>query len=263
MGGWRRSLFALAWAGAWSLDAAGRAVTYVAAGALTRAELRAAIAHSWETYGLDESFILSGLTPWERAFYDRVLRPDDTILLVGCGTGRDLIGLLRRGHEVEGLEPARRPLLVAGQMLDKVGLRAALHGEGIETADLRRRFDVVVFSLFSYAYVPESRARIAVLEKVKAALNPGGRVIILYTVARRRRSLPIRLTRLVGRLTGSDWTPEPGDKVWVSLTDRRRVHFEHEFEPAEVETEAEAAGLRVLFHRHEATAPEGLCVLTV
>ena len=263
MGFWRRSVFALAWAVAWSLDSAGRAVTYLAAGALTREELRAAIARSWETYGLDETFILSGLAPWEQECYDRFLQPGDTILLVGCGTGRDLIALLRRGHDVEGLEPGTRPLVVAQQMLDKLGLHATVHREGIETAELRRKYGVIVFSLFCYGYLPESRARVAVLEKVKAGLNPGGRIIIVYNVATRRRTLPICMTRLVSRLTGSDWTPEVGDKVWVSLADGRCVHFDHEFEPAEIEAEARAAGLQVLFHRQGPGIVDGLCVLAV
>src|SRR5438477_10928447 len=127
VGIWRRSVFALGWAAASALDAAGRATTYLVAGALTRDELRLAIARNWESYGLDESFILSGLAAWEQEIYDRFLRPGDRILVVGCGTGRDLIGLIRRGHEVEGLEPARRTLLIAQRMLDKLGLHAALH----------------------------------------------------------------------------------------------------------------------------------------
>ncbi len=141
---WRRSVFALGWATGWGLQAAGRAVTYVAAGALTRETLRAAIARNWETFGLDESYILSGLMPWEQECYDRFLRPEDTILLVGCGTGRDLIALLRRGHHVEGLEPAGPALEIAQQMLDKLELRASLHRGAIEATELPRTYDVVI-----------------------------------------------------------------------------------------------------------------------
>jgi SAM-dependent methyltransferase len=243
----------------WCLQAAGRAVTYLAAGALTREELRSATARNWETFGLDESYILSGLMPWEQECYDRFLRPDDTILLVGCGTGRDLIALARRGHHVEGLEPAGRALEIAQQMLDKLGVRAKLHRGAVEAAELPGTFDVVIFSWYCYGYVPESRARIDVLEKARAALEPGGRIIISYMPSPRRRTLPVRLSRLVTWLTGSDWRPEDGDRIWVSLADWRFVHFEHQFEDAEVEAEARAAGLRVLFHRR---ADERVCVLT-
>jgi SAM-dependent methyltransferase len=255
---WRPSVFSLAWALAWSLDAAGRAMAYLAAGVLTRASLRTAMTRNWETYGRDESFILSGLMRWEQECYDRVLRPGDTILLVGCGTGRDLIALMRRGHSVEGLDPAPGALAIAQQMLDKVGLRATLHRKTIEDAELRGTFDVVIFSASCYGYIPERRGRVAVLEKVTRHLNPGGRVVIFYSTLESRRTLPIRLTRLVTRLAGSDWMPEDGDKIWVSLADRRFVHFEHQFDDAELEAEAHAAGLRPL-PDHPPT--DGVCVL--
>jgi SAM-dependent methyltransferase len=263
MGPVRRTLFQLAWWLAWSLEAAGRAVAHVAAGALTRAELRAAIARTWEHYGADAAFIASGLHPWERELYDRVLRPDDSILLVGCGTGRDLIALLRRGHLVEGLEPARRPLELAREALDKFGLHAPLHQAAIESAELLGRYDVVVFSAYSYCYIPESRSRVAVLAKVKSALAPGGRIIVPYLPRGQRRTLPIRLTGLVAQLTRSDWRPEPGDKIWVSLADELSVEFDHEFDPRELEAEARAAGLQIVVHGQQGPLAEGVCVLTV
>ena len=258
----RRALFSLAWGVAWSCDVAGRAVTYAAAGALTRDELRAAIAQGWEHYGVDEAFVLSGLQPWEAELFDRVLRPGDRILVVGCGTGRDLIALLRRGHRVEGLEPAGGPLAIARRMLDKLELRAVLRQGDVETSELGGAFDVVVFSPFCYGYIPESRARVAALAKAKRALEPGGRIVVAYTPVRDRRTPLIRLTRLVSRLARSDWTPEPGDTLWVSRGAGPVVQFDHEFEPAELEAEARSAALRVLVHRRHEGSSEGICVLT-
>ena len=257
----RRAIFRLAWWLAWLLEAAGRAVAHLAAGALTRAELRAAIARSWEHYGADETFVTSGLYPWEHALYDRILCPGDSILLVGCGTGRDLIALLRRGHPVEGLEPARRPLELARRALGALGLEASLHHAAIETAELRSGYDVVIFSAYSYCYIPESRARVAVLAKVRASLGPGGRIVVPYLPRKGRRTLPIRLTRLMARLTRSDWRPEPGDKIWVSLSGEMSVEFDHGFEPAEIEAEARAAGLTVVTHGPQGPLAEAVCVL--
>ena len=248
----------VAWSLGWFLQAAGRAATYLAAGALTRDELRSASNRHWETWGVDEGYILSGLMFWEQECYDRFLRPGDTILVLGCGTGRDLIALARRGHEVEGVEPAGRALAVAQQMLDKVELRAKLHHGAIEATDVSGMFDVVIFSWCCYAYIPGSRTRIAVLEKAQAALNPGGRIILFYRAVNRRPALPGRLTRFGAWLTRTDWTPEDGDLV--SFVDRSIVQFEHAFEEAELAAEARAAGLRVLFQRH--AHDEGVCVLT-
>jgi SAM-dependent methyltransferase len=244
-----RAVLAVSWGVAWALEATGRAMTYATAGVLTREELRTGIARGWERYGADESFIVSGLQIWEQEVYDRTLRPADRILVVGCGTGRDLVALLRRGHDVEGLEPARRPLDIARQTLDKLGLRARLHHGAIESADLRGPYDVVVFSPYCYSYIPESRSRVAILEKMKRVLAPGGRIIVPYLPAEQRRTLPIQLTRAVARLARSDWRPEPGDKVWIAHLDGWVVQFNHEFEPSELEAEVGAAGLHVVFHR--------------
>jgi SAM-dependent methyltransferase len=83
-----------------------------------------AIAQAWEDFGQTESHVLSGLMPWEHEFYSRFLKPQDDILIVGCGSGRDLIALRRAGHRVVGLEVAPRAAAVARAMLKKHGLVA-------------------------------------------------------------------------------------------------------------------------------------------
>src|SRR5438874_8622456 len=186
--------------------------------------------------------------PWEQALYDRFLKPDDRILVVGCGTGRDLIALLKRGHRVEGLDAALRAVALARRMLEQEGLHAELHTGAIEAVALPGSFDVFTFSWFCYSYIPQAATRIGVLRKVKAHLNPGGRILISYIPAEQPRSLPITLTRFMIRLTRSDWHPEPGDVIGPATTNRNVLHYEHQFSEGELETEARAAGLAVVFH---------------
>ena len=62
------------------------------------------------------------------------------------------------------------------------------------------------------------------------------------------RSLPIGLTRFLARLTRSDWRPERGDVVSLATGDRHAIHYEHQFVDGELEHEARAAGLTVVFH---------------
>ncbi len=247
------------WSTGWIVELAGRGLTHVAAGTLSVADLRATIADGWEHFGGREDDTLSGLTPWEQACYDRFLRPGERILLVGCGTGRDLVALLRQGHHVVGVDPAARAIVVARQTLDRLGLAAELHTAGIETVALSGTFDAVVFSWFCYGYIPQSRSRREVLGKVAAHLRPGGRIIVSYCPSPAHGRLPIALTQLAGRLTRSDWRAERGDRIWISAPRRRTLHFQHEFVEGELDAEAEAAGLRVAFHARNA---EGLAVLT-
>jgi len=169
-------------------------------------------------------------------------------LLVGCGTGRDMIALLELGYRVEGLDVSARAIELARRMLERRRLSPTLHVGSIEDVVPPGTFDAVIFSWFCYGYIPHRQTRIAVLRNVTPHLKPDGRVLISYVPAEGApRSLPIRLTRLAARLTRSDWQPELGDVLGPITADRRAVRYEHQFCEGEVESEARAAGLTVVF----------------
>jgi SAM-dependent methyltransferase len=260
MRGWRTAPYILLWGAARALELSGRVSMYLAAGTLRLHDLRAAIGNAWANFGRNESAILSGLMPWEEALYGRFLKPDDRIFLIGCGTGRDLIALLKRGHPAGGLDPAPGAVALARQMLVKEGLSAELHVGSIEAVALPGSFDAFIFSWYSYGYIPQADHRVGVLRKLHAHLNPGGRILISYLPADAPpRRLPIRLTQLVARLTRSDWRPEPGDVVSAASGEHGVVHYEHHFRAGEIEREAQAAGLTVVFHERR---DDGTAVLT-
>jgi 2-polyprenyl-3-methyl-5-hydroxy-6-metoxy-1,4-benzoquinol methylase len=261
MRGWRQAPFTLLWGAGRALELAGRASIHLAAGTLRLHDLRSAIANVWEEFGRGETAILSGLMPWESVLYDRFLKPEDRILVVGCGTGRDLIALLKLGYRVEGLDVAPGAIALARQMLEREGLSAELYTVPIEAVALPGSFDAFIFSWFCYSYIPQAETRIAVLRKAKAHLNPGGRILVSYIPAEGPpRALPIRLAQLVGRLTGSDWRVELGDVVGATNGGRPRIHYEHQFQDGEFENEVRAAGLTVVLHERR---DEGTAVLMV
>jgi SAM-dependent methyltransferase len=247
--GWRNAAFALLSGAARALDLAARASLYLAAGTLRRDGLKVAITRTWDEFSRSEGEILSGLMAWEKTWYERALKPTDRILLVGCGTGRDLIALLELGYRVDGLDVSERAIELARRMLEARRLSATLYTGAIEDVVPDGSVDAVVFSWFCYGYIPQKATRIAALRGVARRLAPGGRVLISYVPAEASaRSLPIRLTRLVARLTRSDWEPEPGDVLGPPTADRRAVGYEHQFAERELEDEVAAAGLTVVSH---------------
>jgi hypothetical protein len=134
-------------------------------------------------------------------------------------------------------------------MLERRRLSTELYIGSIEDVVPPGSFDAVTFSWFCYGYIPHRPTRIAVLCNVTPHLKPGGRVLISYVPAEGTpRSLPIRLMRLAARLTRSDWHPELGDVLGPITADRRAVRYEHQFLEGELESEARAAGLTVVFH---------------
>jgi SAM-dependent methyltransferase len=165
-----------------TLARASTVATYAAAGTLTLEALQRDAQRDWRDFGVGQSDqdIAAGLFPWERDFCLPFLKPSDRILVVGCGSGRDLLALLELGYHVAGLEPVAHCVALAGRRLAERGLRAELITAPIEIAALQPRYDVFLFSWFCYSYIPLRARRVRALEKVRALLPPDGRVLISY-----------------------------------------------------------------------------------
>lgn len=241
--GWRWAAFGVSHRVGRTLIALTRTLTYASAGLLRREELGRAVAGRWSRWGLDERYALLGLFGWEEPFVRRFLKPDDRILVVGSGSGREVIALRRDGYAVEGLEPAAPTAELSREIMTKIGVDARVRIGGIETVELDGTFDVFLFSWYCYSYIPQRATRVAALRSARAHLAPGGRILLSYIVGEPvPRRAPVQVAALVARATRSGWTPERNDVLGL---EPGGLHFEHHFAPGEIEEEAGAAGLRV------------------
>jgi SAM-dependent methyltransferase len=242
----RSLIYRLLWACAHVFHRAANACMFAAAGLLRREDLRVASRHLWRDYGTLLEDVDGGLEVWEQRMFASVLQPGDHILLVGCGAGRDLIALHELGYEVTGLDPTPELVEQARSNLLRRGMTARVVQGFVETAVVDGTYNVVVLAGNSYSFLPTSMSRIATLERIRKQLSAGGRVVITYTGAVRRQPFSIWLTRIVARLSGADWRPEPGDIFARDYFKRRLLRYEHMFMPGELSGECAAAGLRVV-----------------
>lgn len=193
-----------------------------------------------------DDLALQGFLPWEAETYRHWVRPGDRILVVGCGTGRDLLPFVEGGHEVVGVDPSTASVAFLRRVLRDRVPPAEILEELVEYAALPGSFDVVTFSRGSYSCIRETARRVAVLRKAASHLNHGGRIIITYAERTEGEGSPLGLaiTRLVAWLTRSDWRPEPHDRVWRwEYAQETVLHCEHWFTPEEIARETRAAGL--------------------
>jgi SAM-dependent methyltransferase len=226
---------------------------YLGAGLLTLRQLRAASIVRWEAYGAADCMVEAGLEDWEQCVYRDVLQPSDRVLLVGCGTGRDLIALLRLGFDVIGLEQSPTLADEAREHLRRLGLAASVVAETVESFVTDAPYDSVVFSLYMYSYIIGAASRVAVLERARQHLLPNGRIIISYATLQPQSPLWIFLARLGSVCSGSDWWPHRGDRLHGPVLQPDVLSLEHQFSPDEIAQECKAAGLRVI--RDEAVNP--------
>ena len=244
------------------LDRARALCVSLGVGTLRLRDVRAGVEDNWSGFVTDAAEIESGLDPAEAAVVARFIGVNDRVLVVGCGTGRDVIPLVRMGCQVVGIDPVAHAVGIARRELAARGLAASIVEGYFEDAPVPGTFDVILFSNLCYSYIPERERRTKLLRKAAGLLSPGGKILVTHLAARSPfRTRMLWSMRAAARLTRSDWHPEAGDHLVPINGARARFGFEHFFAPGELEREAADAGLLVLPHREHPHA-RPLLVLT-
>jgi SAM-dependent methyltransferase len=246
-GRFRSAVYGLLWHGCELFRRAASACAYAAAGVLRRQDLETAMLIQFRDFAGSPDEVDEGLNPFEQRVYTQWLRPSGRVLLVGCGAGRDLIGLHRLGYRVTGLEQSPDAAETARRHLARVGITASVNAGSIERAELEHQYDAIVFASSCYSNLRGSALRIATLARLRSHVSPGGCLVISYIGSSASQSrLGIALMRLSTRLAASDWWPEPGDNFARPLGTPGVLYFTHAFRPGDVAQECAAAGFRVV-----------------
>ena len=208
--------------------------------------MKAGIAAEWGEFRQDREEVLRGLFDWEHQVFTKALPPSGRLLLIGSGTGRELIALASRGYHVTGIDPSARALATASRLLEEQRLEAALVEGFFEDAEIRESFDAVVFTHRAYGLIQGRRFRIAALRKAAQLIESGGGPVILsYLVGTGMH--PVRRTAAAAsaRLLRRDLSLEPGDELFARQAGG--FGFEHHFQPVDVASEVAEAGLTIDF----------------
>ena len=235
----------------WAFDRASRLCTRLssvflyAAGALTPLEdLREGVRRHWTPFEAPDE--TPGLFSWELPVVDQFISRGQRVLIVGCGSGRDVLPFLERGCVVTGVDPAEQALDRGRRRFAELGYSPTLDCAFFEDWERDAVFEVCWFSWFSYGLIPGSRRRIDVLRKAARHLAPGGRVVISY-VNERVVSRAAALGRRIGNLLRRrEWGLEEGDVI-VRVPGTYVLTYEHRFTRDEIEAEARAAALQPVY----------------
>jgi SAM-dependent methyltransferase len=105
------------------------------------------------------------------------LEPGARILDVPCGTGRHSVLFAHKGYQVTGIDISRDCLALAKRQAAHRNVRYR-HGDMADLSTYRGQFDAVLNLFTSFGYFATDRENEAVLQQMKRALRPGGRLVL-------------------------------------------------------------------------------------
>ena len=142
---------------------------YIEAGTRPVSAMHAATCDTWKDFNADAASVAAGWMPWERRLVGEFVAASDRVLLIGSGTGRDLIPFAEMGCRVTGIEPVPKAVEVAKRALAERQLEATVIVGFVEDVPLDGEFDVIMFSYHCYSYMFDSSRRVELLRKTAAA----------------------------------------------------------------------------------------------
>ena len=217
---------------------------YVAAGLSRIDDLKRATVLAWDEFLVDDHDTGWMAMAWETEAADRACRVGDHVLVVGCGSGRDVLMLLDRGCSVVGVDPAPGAVAAARSRFAPRGVDVPLVTGFFEDVEIREAFDVIWFSWFCYGYIPDAQRREEVLRKAASLLRPGGRIVLSVTGPSVKGRL-WHIGKAVGIAAGADWELSRGD-VFARLPRPGAFRYQHLFDPAEIAAEVSTANLQIV-----------------
>ena len=107
------------------------------------------------------------------------VRPGDRLLDVGCGVGRHVVELAGRGYRMTGIDVSRGLLKVGERLAREAGVEVELRHLDARILDYDSEFDAV-YSVCEGAFslVPTDEENLAILDGMRKAVKPGGRVSV-------------------------------------------------------------------------------------
>jgi SAM-dependent methyltransferase len=190
-----------------------------------------------------------GLAWWERDAIVGSFAPGSRVLVVGCGGGREVLGLINAGFEAVGCDPNRVLQEFAAALLARHGHPGRTRTCAADSFPAGERCDGILIGWGTYSLLAPRRARVALLRDALAATDQQGS-IVLSCFARPAHGRELRITDAVARAI------RRRPAVSIELGDTLAPARVHVFTRLELEGELRDAGLELVSYRAFMAADE-------
>lgn len=190
----------------------------------------------------DRAWIDSGLTNSEKDVILKYAGQRGSVLVIGCGGGREAIALVRMGFHVIGIDSSekmvRKAKGYAAREYEKIEI---LKGDFLEMTLPEANYDYCLLSCFMYSLIPTRARRVAFLKKIRA-ISGGRGIAILHFISQfgGGQERLFQLRKAVARVFKGNMSYQRGDVFYPPW------HFFHKFlDEQEIIGEAREAGFIV------------------
>ena len=228
---------------------------------LPPAQLSSRIIHDYQRVYEKEPLVYDkgdeSLESWEITVIERHQIRSGSVLVLGCGWGREALALARRGLTVVGIDTSLAALRAARRRAIDAGVPARFHQASfLELPYKPQCFDYILLASSMYSTIPSRARRQAWLRTLRGHLKAGGHVILSFAVEPHPltglRAVRTSLSLAVSKLPGANHTYQTGDEYLAG-------HYMHLFQAEhEVRTELTEAGAVI----KELRPAKGYAVLT-
>ncbi len=128
-----------------------------------------------------------GLWKSEQNVIEKYFRPNESILDIGCGTGRTTFGLYARGYKkITGLDLSAEMLKKAREIKDNLNFKINfIEDNALDMEFKTASFNNALFSFNGLMQIPKKENRLQALKEIKRVLKPNG--IFIFTTHNRDR----------------------------------------------------------------------------
>lgn len=132
-----------------------------------------------QTAGIYDFVISKEVLENDLEFYRSLIKPGQTVIDIGCGTGRVSLELAQLGCHVTGVDLSETMLEEFRKKIPaQHAHRIELHCGDMNALDLSKKFDWIIFPYRTFQAMRNDDDRIACLASVREMMHPTSRVVI-------------------------------------------------------------------------------------
>ncbi len=175
-----------------------------------------------------------------------------------CGQGREARFFAERGFNVTGIDGSVGMIEGAKKYAQEAGFKARFEVANCLQYESLKKYDVIYTSPWMYSTFNDPQDRIRMIKYYSNALKPNGILVISYKrfkyAAKKREKFYYKISTFIALITANQWQPRYGDFLLKKL-------FYHYFIPNELESELEAAHLKIVCKEESKTGYLDFCIL--